>query len=316
MPDGSLRVDFGDLAAARTPPLVAVSFFHRTLRARMQQSSIEKMTRWIFVCVVIPTAWMHEGCGTTKSFTATEQLLMSDAVDTSISRIDFRPLAGYRVFLDSTYLSSLANPRTLLVHSQYVISSLRQQMMAAGCYLVDSRDEAELICEARLGALGLDDHSVSYGIPANSFLSDTSSAVTGGARLPSFPELSVARKEVKSSASKVAVFAYTKDTRQPVWQSGLEVANSTARDTWVLGIGPFQKGTIYSNTRFAGGSLSEASVLPGEEEPSESRRGAVNFRERYQFSALQPPTSLTSSQAALPTQPVMPAGAEMTQPPQ
>ena len=34
------------------------------------------------------------GCGTTKMKTGTEQLLMSDAVDRSISALDFRPAGG------------------------------------------------------------------------------------------------------------------------------------------------------------------------------------------------------------------------------
>jgi len=185
---------------------------------------------------------MFVGCGTTKSFTATEQLLMSDAVDSSISKIDFRPLAGHKVFLDTTYLNSArpspANPNPALIQSDYVISSLRQQMMAAGCYLVDSKNEADLVCEARIGALGTDGNSVIYGLPASNLLSTASSAISGVPSLPTIPELSLAKKELKSAASKVAVFAYTKDTRQPVWQSGIKQAKSNSRDTWIMGIGP------------------------------------------------------------------------------
>ncbi len=52
-----------------------------------------------------------------------------------------------------------------LVSADYVISGIRQQMLAAGCNLVEKKEEAELICEARCGALGTDGHSVIYGIP-------------------------------------------------------------------------------------------------------------------------------------------------------
>jgi len=41
------------------------------------------------------------GCGTTKSRSATEQLLISDAVDRAIAIIDFSPLADKTVFLDT-----------------------------------------------------------------------------------------------------------------------------------------------------------------------------------------------------------------------
>ncbi len=82
------------------------------------------------------------GCGSTKSFTATEQLLVSDAVDTTVSKIDFRPLMGRKVFLDNSYLPTqkgVPNPNPLLVHSEYVSSSLRQQMLAAGVFYAKRR---------------------------------------------------------------------------------------------------------------------------------------------------------------------------------
>ena len=57
---------------------------------------------------------------------------------------------------------------------------------------------------------------------------------------------------MKSAAAKVSVFAYDRETREPLWQSGIAQAGSSARDTWILGIGPIQYGTIYNGTRFAG----------------------------------------------------------------
>ena len=47
---------------------------------------------------------MLAGCGTTKTRNATEQLLISDAVDRSIAVIDFAPLAGKTVYFDTKYL--------------------------------------------------------------------------------------------------------------------------------------------------------------------------------------------------------------------
>ncbi|XZE43081.1 DUF6655 family protein [Pirellulaceae bacterium SH467] len=198
------------------------------------------------------------GCGTTKSFTATEQLLMSDAVDSTISKMDFRPLSGHKVFLDVTYVSAAGKvipgvplPANL-VTSDYIISGLRQQMTAAGCMLVDSRDAAEIICEARCGALGTDGHSVIYGMPANNIFANASNVIPGSPQLPTIPEISVAKREMKSAAAKVSVFAYDRETREPIWQSGIAQAGSSARDTWILGVGPLQYGTIYGGTRFAG----------------------------------------------------------------
>ncbi|QDV26692.1 DUF6655 family protein [Aureliella helgolandensis] len=203
--------------------------------------------RW---CAIVCIGLGCSGCGATKSYTATEQLLLSDAVDAAVSKIDFQPLSGQKVYLDTTYVKTQKS--ALLVDSDYVISSLRQQMVSAGVYLVEGREEATLIAEARMGALGLDGHSVTYGLPASNTLSAASSVLGGSAAIPALPEMSLARNERTAGAAKIAVFAYERETREPYWQSGVARSSSNAKDTWVLGVGPFQRGTIYKRTRFAG----------------------------------------------------------------
>ncbi|GIW98996.1 MAG: hypothetical protein KatS3mg111_2329 [Pirellulaceae bacterium] len=200
------------------------------------------------------------GCGQTKSFTATEQLLMSDAVDATVAQIDFTPLMGQRVYLDTSYLKSVKNNQ--LIDSSYVISALRQQMAGTGVLLVENPNEAEVIAEARLGALGIDDHTVTYGIPQTNALANASKAIGGQPFLPALPEISFARKEKKSGAAKVAVFAYRREDRAPIWQSGIALANSDARDLWILGMGPLQRGTIYEKTKFAGGDIDATDFVP------------------------------------------------------
>jgi hypothetical protein len=199
------------------------------------------------------------GCGTTRSFTATDQLLMSDAVDATVAKIDFSPLSGKKVFLDTSYTKMLKAPNNLL-DTDYVISSIRQGMTAENVLLVDTKDEADLIAEARVGTMGLDGHNVTYGIPASSALSGA--GAIAGASIPAIPELSLGRREAKLGAAKVAVFAYVKKTHEPYWQSGIARSTSTSRDTWLLGIGPWQAGTIYEGTRFAGDRASRVWGMP------------------------------------------------------
>lgn len=228
------------------------------------------------------------GCGTTKSFTATEQLLVSDAVDSTVAKIDFRPLTGRKVYLDNTYVPSqkgVPNPNPQLVHSEYVSSSLRQQMLAAGVYLCEKREEADIVVEARLGALGFDGHTVTYGIPASSSLSSAASTLSGTPAIPLLPELSFAKKEAKQGAAKIALFAYERVSLQPVWQSGIAKSSSSARDTWVLGMGPLQYGTIYEGTRFAGSRVIKGPVsrlVHEDDEPEE----LVDYKRSQVFNVL------------------------------
>ena len=201
------------------------------------------------------------GCGSTKGRVATEQLLASDAVDQAVARMDFRPLAGRMVFLDTTYLKGTSRSARAIgfVDENYVTSSLRQQMIACGCLLQDTKEQAEIIVEARMGTLGTDSREIVYGLPASNAISAAASAASALSpatpAIPAIPEISLARRDDQLAAAKIAAFAYERETRQPVWQSGMAVARSNAKDSYFLGAGPFQRGTIYEGIRYTGGAV-------------------------------------------------------------
>lgn len=189
------------------------------------------------------------GCGTTRSTdtsrTATEQLLISDSIDRTVQQINFRPIAGRSVYLDETYLVGKTD-------RSYLVSTLRQHMLASGCILSTSRDKAEYIVEARAGAVGTNRHQLLFGIPSinvPSFLPVSPGIPT------SIPEVPIVKRSDARGVAKIAVFAYHRETGAPIWQSGVAMGRSTARDTWVLGAGPFQSGTIREGTVFAGTRL-------------------------------------------------------------
>lgn len=188
------------------------------------------------------------GCGTTKwsdtPRTATEQLLISTAVDRAIDNMNFKPLAGKDIYLDTTFLEGITD-------KNYVISSLRQHMLAQGCVLAPTKDTATYVVEARAGAVGTNHHDVMVGIPALS--------LPGASLMPgvpsAIPEIAFAKTTDQKGVAKLAVFAYNQKTGQPVWQSGVFPIVTDAKDTWIFGTGPFQRGSIYDRTHFAGSKL-------------------------------------------------------------
>lgn len=215
------------------------------------------------------------GCGTTKEQLATQQLLLSDAVDRSVSTIDFRPLSGAKVYLDTAYLKTAKTDA--IVNPDYVTSSLRQQIMAAGCLLQETDKEADIIIEARIGTLGSDDHRVTFGIPENNALGSAATLVPGAPQVPQIPEIAVARRDSRESAAKIAAFAYDRVSREAIWQSGISQSRSTARDTWVLGVGPFQAGSIRGGTRLMGNRLSENARKHAGSPPKAFERPPVDY---------------------------------------
>jgi len=188
------------------------------------------------------------GCGTTKwsdtPRTATEQLLISTAVDRAIDGMNFKPLAGKDIYLDTTFLEGI-------VDKNYVISSLRQHMLAQGCILAPSKEHATYVVEARAGAVGTNHHDVMVGVPALS--------LPGASMMPgvpsAIPEIAFAKTTDQKGVAKIAAFAYNQKTGQPIWQSGVFPIVANAKDTWIFGTGPFQRGSIYDGTRFAGSRL-------------------------------------------------------------
>lgn len=205
--------------------------------------------RW----VLLLTAWVglvFTGCGTTAQRVAMEQLLVSDAVDQAVGQIDFSPLRGRDVFLDPEYVRTV---RPLgFVNSDYVLSTLRHQIVASGCHLKDRREDAEVIIEPRVGSLGTDDYNIVYGLPRSEASAIAGAAMNTGISLPAVPEIAVGKSEYRQGFAKLTVFAYRADDRTVVWQSGVAKSTATSRDTWVMGAGPFQKGTIYRDKKLGG----------------------------------------------------------------
>lgn len=186
------------------------------------------------------------GCGTTRmsdsARTANEQLLVTSAVEQAIDLIDFEPLSGKAVFLDTQYLAGVSD-------QGYVTSTLRQHLVASGCIIKTDVKEATYVVEAR-GMVGTNRDEVLLGIPSMSLPN------LGVPGVPSaIPEIAFAKRTAQEGVAKISVFAYNRETGHSVWQSGTNRVASNARNTWLLGAGPIQRGSIYPATGFAGTKL-------------------------------------------------------------
>tara|TARA_R110002049_G_scaffold285698_3_gene466890 strand:+ start:44135 stop:45016 length:882 start_codon:yes stop_codon:yes gene_type:complete len=247
------------------------------------------------------------GCGTTRERQATEQLVMSDAVDRSVSRLDFRPLTGQKVYLDTSYLRSVKGEG--FVNSDYVISAMRQQIVAAGCLIQDTLGDSDIVIEPRLGTLGLDDHRVTFGLPENNAISSAVALIPNAPSIPAIPEVALARRDAQEAAAKVAAFAYDRRTREPIWQSGVNYSLATAKDTWVFGVGPFQGGSIREETKLAGSKLKLPFSVAHNLAQQNYERPAVEYTAQVAFNDGWPTTDPTGNPIAVPKPPA-PSGME------
>jgi hypothetical protein len=191
------------------------------------------------------------GCGTTRSTdtqrAASEMMLVSQAIDHAVGQLDFSALNGKTVFLDVQYLDGT-------VDRGYLVSSLRQHLLAHGALLQEDRQRALYVVEPRAGAVGTDRHSLLVGVPSMSLPPVVPGVPTA------IPEIGLIKRTDQKGIAKIAVFAYNRVTGRALWQSGLLEADSHLKDTWVFGAGPYSRGSILKEPRLAGEELPELTL--------------------------------------------------------
>jgi len=241
--------------------------------------------------ILLISVLLAAGCGTTRwtdsARTATEQLLISDAIDRAVSRFDLRALAGKEVYLDTTRVKSV-------VDTEYLTSSLRQHALASGCILKSKLEEAEYVLEVRCGAVGTDRNDAIFGVPATNVPATT---LTGGVAT-AVPEIALWKKTDQRGVAKVALFAYNRETGRPVWQSGIAPTDSSAKAVWLFGAGPFRRGRIHQGMDFAGEQINLPLVHagPAADRPSVTAEAYFTEPPAAEIARRLPPVSPSSAE--------------------
>lgn len=169
------------------------------------------------------------GCTSTKTTntarSSTEQMLVSNAVDQALDKVDFQPFADHAVFLDEKYVDC--------VDKAFVISSVRHRLLHAGARLVDKIDESELVVEPRTGVVGTAGSEQFLGVPEITLPG-----------LMAIPEVRVLTRTRQVGVAKIGIVAYDTKSRTSLGEGGTTLAQSDDTNLSVMGIGPFQSGTI------------------------------------------------------------------------
>jgi hypothetical protein len=162
--------------------------------------------------------------------TGTEQLLLTGTWDDALCRINFQPLAGARVFLDSSQIA--------VVDKGWVISSIRRTMAEQGVLLEDKKEKATLILEVAFGAYGTDQRDSRAGLPGLGLAPSTGgpAVVSNG----SSTSLTFSQTNRQDAVVKAAMFAYEPKTGRLVWESGTILNAQGLRDHFLLGHGPYR----------------------------------------------------------------------------
>ncbi len=199
----------------------------------MQRNCRNLPYRWLIAAIVSVSA---SGCTSVKmtgtARTGTEQLLLTGTWDDALCRVDFRPLAGEKVFVDPTYLSSV-------VDKDYVISSVRRTMAEQGVLLESNKDKAKFILEPSFGAYGTDMRDTNVGLPGMTLMP---SLLTGAtvASSGSSSSLNMSQTNREDAVVKAILYAYDAKTGRMVWESGWLLNAQGVRDHFFMGAGPYR----------------------------------------------------------------------------
>ena len=251
-------------------------------------------SRWrMFLCVSLGMAATAivgaPGCGTVRTTgtarSGTEQLLLTNAWDSALQKVDFRPLAGVPVFLDTSNVTA--------VDQGWVVGSLRESLLTNGALLRPKMEQAQWVIEARVGAFGTDEYNLLVGIQQTT-IPQTFTGMPAG----TIPEIPLMKKSRQQGVAKLALFAYDRGSGQLVWTSGTMIAVATAKDVHVLGIGPIQSGSIRGQTEFEGIRL----PIPSESSRSDPYATGTKAKKALPFSnqELKQPSKLSDLEGFAP----------------
>jgi hypothetical protein len=191
------------------------------------------------------------GCTTMKEShtarTGIEQLLISSATDRALNKVDFRPIAGAKVMLDTKYLDC--------VDKNYVIVSLRKHLLSNQCTLVEKPEDAQVIMEVASGGVGTDGTETFVGVPEIPLPPPSPIAI---------PKLPLVERNRSIGTAKLALVAYDTATRQLVINSGYVLARADHKSWSILGLGGITSGNVHNELLQHTGDLDSVTGLATE----------------------------------------------------
>jgi hypothetical protein len=152
-------------------------------------------------------------------------LLISSAVDGALNKIDFQPISGAKVFLDTQYLDC--------VDKNYILVATHQKLLANQCTLVGKAEESDVVVEVGSGGVGTDGSDFYIGVPGF------------GIPMVSIPKVAIFQRNRSIGTAKLSLVAYDTRSKKPVINSGYALARADHRNWQVLGLGGQQSGSVH-----------------------------------------------------------------------
>ena len=221
---------------------------------------MKQCLRWLLVGFCIQMV----GCAKLKQSdtarTGLEQLLISNAVDQSLDKVDFRPVSGAKVFLKTDLLDC--------VDKNYVMLSTRSRLLANKCTLVDKAEDSDIVMEIASGGVGTDRTELVVGTP------EIPLGLMG-----SVPKLNFYERNKAMGTAKLVIIATDSKSKQPVINSGFALARSDHQHWSVMGSGPVLSGSVANQLKEHTGFTESVMYLPSSAPSSPSQMASKSSSE-------------------------------------
>ncbi|MDB5978676.1 MAG: hypothetical protein JWR07_5436 [Nevskia sp.] len=166
------------------------------------------------------------GCATYRQTdpprTATEELLVSTAVDHAVDQIKLPLPADSKVFVDTQYYDTDG-----VVLPKYTIAAVHDQLLRQGAHLMSDRKDADVVVELRSGAQSIDYSTFLIGIPSFPLPIPFAGTLT-------FPEIAFFKITRQIGVSKLALTGFTQKEGGLVASSGPEYGQSQRKTVMAL----------------------------------------------------------------------------------
>lgn len=151
--------------------------------------------------------------------TATEQLLITKAADDAVAKLHLPLKAGQKVFLDATGVTGDYAP--------YATALVRDRILLDGGHLVPDRAAADIVVEARSGALSIDEFQSLIGLPESKIPVPLAGDL-------STPEMALYKRAERRGIAKLGLTAYDAKGGGYVGGTGTKFGFSQKKEWTVL----------------------------------------------------------------------------------
>jgi hypothetical protein len=184
-------------------------------------------THWLLAVGCLSIA----GCATIKESdtarTGVEQLLISSAADKALDKIDFRPIANAKVYVEEKYLDC--------VDKNYVLVALHQHLLTQNCTLADKAENADIVLEIGSGGVGTDRNELFVGTPQIPLPPPSPISV---------PKMAFYSRIRAIGTAKLSVVAYDAKSKHAVINSGYQLARSDYKNWNLVGTSGMYGGSV------------------------------------------------------------------------